>query len=184
MGGRNQKTQLLRSWWVGTDAESADDEPAAVLLESASEAFDAGLPITLLPRPPSRADFSAEGVLVAAPSEASKGFPGDLGVFADILPNEAKAPEPKPKALDALPVGDASAPPGAVMELNGLDFPCEELSPPNRLENGALRPDGLSPVLSVKLLELRSLARRAHRLSMKKLELRTLKDAGVGDRYV
>jgi hypothetical protein len=158
MGGRNQKTQLLRSWWLGADADTTDEDPAAVLLESANESFDAGLPVTLLPKTPSRADFSAEGVLAAEPSEASKGFPGDLGVFADVLPNEAKAPEPRPKALEAPPVGDASAAPGVVMELKGLDFPCEELSPPNRLENGALRPEGLSPwpdVLRVRLLVLR-----------------------------
>jgi len=161
MGGRNQKTQLLRSWWFGA-AKTAEEDPAAVLLDPASEAFDAGFPITLLPKPPSRADFSAEGVLARGFKDASKGFPGDLGVFADVLPNAAKAPEPRPKALEAPPVGDASAPPGVVMELNGLDFPCEELSPPNRFENGALRPEGLSAwppepdVLRVRLLELRS----------------------------
>src|SRR4051812_6158050 len=96
IGGRDQKTQLLRRGWLGVPADTTDEDPAAVLLESANEAFDAGLPITLLPKPPSRADFSAEGVLAAELREASNGFPGDLGVFADVLPNEAKAPDPRP----------------------------------------------------------------------------------------
>lgn len=59
-------------------------------------------------------------------------------------PKDANAPEPRPKALDAPLVGDARPPPGVVMELKGLDLPCEELSPPNRFEK-ALRPEGLSP---------------------------------------
>ena len=137
-----------------------------VLLDSVSEALDAGFPITLPPRPPSRADFSVEGVLAAAPRAASNGFPGDLGVLAEALPNDAKAPEPRPKALDAPPVGDASAPPGVVVALKGLDFPCEELSPPNRFEKlacparCALRAKEPSPwppdpeVLRERLLEL------------------------------
>jgi hypothetical protein len=58
-------------------------------------------------------------------------------------PNEAKAPEPKPKALDAPPLGDARLPPGVVTELSEC-FPCDVLSPPNRLKEEGLRPDGLS----------------------------------------
>lgn len=127
---------------------------------STSDVLEVGFPTALLPRPPSFTDFSAKGVLAAEPRADSNGFPGDLGVFAEAEPNEANAPEPRPKALEAPPVGDARPPPGVVMELKGLDFPCEELSPPNRLEKGALRPDELSPgppepdVLRERLLEL------------------------------
>jgi len=142
MGGRNQKTQLLRSRWAENAPELPDADPVVVLLESARDASDAGFPITLAPKPPSFADFSAEGVLAEGPRAASKGFPGDFGVFAE--PNEAKAPDPRPKALDAPPVGEDN-PLGVVTELKGFDFPCDELSPPNRFENVALRPAGLSP---------------------------------------
>jgi hypothetical protein len=102
--------------------------------------MDDGLLIALPPKAPSFADFSAVGVFAAAPRAASNGFPGVLGVFAE--PNEAKAPEPRPKALDAPAVGDTRLPPGVVTELNGF-FPSDELSPPNRLKEG-LRPEGLS----------------------------------------
>lgn len=64
-----------------------------------------------------------------------------MGVLPE--PKEANAPEPRPKALDAAVVGDARAP-GVVTELKGLDLPCEELSPPYRLDK-VLRPEGLSP---------------------------------------
>lgn len=71
--------------------------------------------------------FSKPGVL----RPLSKGLPGDLGVLA---PNAENAPVPRPK--DA-PPGDARpplpAPPGVVIVLKGFLFPCEELSPPNRL---------------------------------------------------
>jgi hypothetical protein len=54
-------------------------------------------------------------------------------------PKEANAPDPNPKAVDAL--GDTNAP-GVAMELKGLALPpCEELSPPNRLAK-EVRPDG------------------------------------------
>lgn len=119
-----------------------DVDPAVVLLEPARKELDVDFPITLLPSPPSFADFSADGVLAAPPRAASKGFPGDFGVLAD--PNEAKAPDPRPNALVAPPVGE-DRPLGVVMELNGFDFPCDELSPPSRLERFVLRPEGLSP---------------------------------------
>lgn len=133
MGGRNQNTQLSRSRW--TDAPD-------VLAESSREALDATRPTDLPAKPPSFADFSAPGVLTAAPKDDSKGFPVALGVFAE--PKEAKAPDPRPKAFDAPPVGDAKPPPGVVMELKGLVFWSEELSPPIRLKE-LLRPEGLSP---------------------------------------
>ena len=139
IGGRNQNTQLFRSWWTGgTDAR--DDVDRAPARDAAD-----GVLATALPSPPSFADFSAEGVFAElAARAASKGLPVDLGVLAE--PNEANAPEPRPKALDAPPVGEARLPPpGVVTELKGFAFPCDELSPPNRLGNEALRPVEESP---------------------------------------
>ncbi len=95
---------------------------------------------------PSFADFSADGVFAAptlAAKEASNGLPVDLGVLAE--PKDANAPEPRPNALDAPAVGEARLPPGVVIELKGFVFPCDELSPPNRLGNDALRPAEGSP---------------------------------------
>jgi hypothetical protein len=183
MGGRNQNTQLLRNWWVDGPAGRVAAFPA-----SRNETREAGLLIALPPKTPSLADFSAVGVFAATPKAASNGFPGDLGVLAE--PNEANAPEPRPKALDAAPIGDARLPPGVVTELSEC-FPCDVLSPPNRLLKEGLRPDGLSwpePVERESLLELPQvvlklgqrtmmgrrelthLARRLHRLSMKTSE--------------
>jgi len=133
MGGRNQNTQLLRRGWV-------PDVEITVLPDSASEALDACFPSALLPNPPSLADFSAAGVF--DPGAASKGLVVDLGVLAE--PKAAKAPEPRPNALVALPVGD-DTPPGVGRVLKGLDLPCDELSPPNRLGNWAPRAEELSP---------------------------------------
>lgn len=49
----------------------------------------------------------------ADPMAESKGLPGVFGVFAE--PNDAKAPEPRPKALEAPgPVGETSPLPGVV----------------------------------------------------------------------
>jgi hypothetical protein len=55
----------------------------------------------------------------------SKGLPDVLGVLAD--PNEANAPEPRPKALEAPLVGD-TRPPGVV--LKGFCFIDDGVSPP------------------------------------------------------
>ncbi len=66
--------------------------------------------------------FSAVGVL--APPRTlpkSNALPGDLGFFED--PNDAKAPEPSPKALDAPILGDGTTVVGEDIVLNGLDFP-------------------------------------------------------------
>lgn len=62
----------------------------------------------------------------------SNAVPGVLGVLlAD--PNEAKAPEPSPKAEEPPVVGDASAPGvNGEMALNGLRPPCDDVSPPKR----------------------------------------------------
>lgn len=58
-----------------------------------------------------------------------------MGVFAE--PKDAKAPEPRPKALDAPVVGEArEEPPGVVaaVALKGSFLPWEEVAPPNLLE--------------------------------------------------
>ncbi len=136
MGGRNQKTQLLRSGWADGAGSPAVGWPTG-FPASRSETYEAGLLSALPPKAPSLADFSAVGVFAVAPMAESNGFAGDL-----VEPNEAKAPEPRPKAVDAPPIGEAKLPPGVVAELNEC-FPSDELSPPNRLKEG-LRPEGLS----------------------------------------
>lgn len=70
----------------------------------------------------------------------SKGLPGVLSGLAE--PKEAKAPEPKPKALEAPPVGDTSPPPE---ELKWLALPCDDESGPWRLDEEVLREEE-SPV--------------------------------------
>lgn len=72
---------------------------------------------------------TAAGVTAVLKSNA---VPGVLGVlFAD--PNDAKAPDPSPKAEEPPVVGDASAPGvSGEMALKGLRPPCDDVSPPNR----------------------------------------------------
>ena len=83
-----------------------------------------------------RRSFFSDGVAGVGPAMAadlkSKAGPAVLGVLADD-PNDANAPEPRPKAVEPPAVGDAS-PPAAMgdMVLNGLRPPCDE-SPPVRL---------------------------------------------------
>jgi hypothetical protein len=91
-------------------------------------------------------DLEVSAFALLAPMARSNGLPGDFGVFAE--PKDAKAPEPRAKAFDAAPVGEARPPPGVVTELKGLDFPWEEVSPPNRFEKEALRLFVLSPWLA------------------------------------
>lgn len=157
MGGLNQNTQPLRRGCEYADADAPPLAPVAdaPAFDSAKEEFDV-FPAVDLPSPPSLADFSAVGVLAAAPRACSNGFPGVFGVLAE--PKEANAPDPSPNAVDA--PGEAS-PPGVVMELKGFLPPCEELSPPNRLGK-ELRPEGeesfwglLPEVDRESLLELR-----------------------------
>ena len=57
----------------------------------------------------------------AEPMALSNGLPGVFGVFAD--PKDAKAPEPRPKALDA--PGEARFAPGVVVK--ALDLPSPRL---------------------------------------------------------
>ncbi len=97
--------------------------------------------------------FLSDKVVGAGPAMAadlkSKAVPGVFGVLA-AEPNDANAPEPSPKAVDAPAVGDVS-PLGVIGEraLKGFRPPWEE-SPPGRLapENGRWAPSGLSPCVS------------------------------------
>jgi hypothetical protein len=78
--------------------------------------------------------FSTVGVL--APPRTlpkSNALPGDFGVFE--APKDANAPEPKPNALDAPIVGEGAISAGEDIVLKGLDFPCDDVSPPYRLES-------------------------------------------------
>ena len=81
--------------------------------------------------------FFSDGVVGTGPAMAadlkSKAVPGVLGVLA-AEPKDANAPEPRPNAVEAPAVGEAS-PPGGMgdMALNGLRPPWDE-SPPGRLE--------------------------------------------------
>lgn len=78
----------------------------------------------------------------------SSDVPGVLGVLAED-PNDANAPEPRPKAEDAPFVGEATfVVVKGEMPLNGLGFPLAELSPPNRLVDEYVR------VVSVLLISL------------------------------
>jgi hypothetical protein len=75
--------------------------------------------------------FSAVGVLVDPPTTLPKSSaPPAPGVFGPFeLPNEAKAPEPNPKALDAPAVGEDKDDAEGDMELKGFFVLCEEVSP-------------------------------------------------------
>jgi hypothetical protein len=71
----------------------------------------------------------------------SKAVPGVFGVF-DADPNDANAPDPRPNAVDAPTVGDATlAGTTGDIVLKGLDRPCEEVSPPKRFDAEKLRED-------------------------------------------
>lgn len=64
----------------------------------------------------------------------SKAVPGVLGVLA-ADPNEANAPDPRPKAEDPAVVGEAIVVlVNGGMALKGFLPPCDELSPPKRFE--------------------------------------------------
>ena len=60
----------------------------------------------------------------------SRDVAGVLGVFAEE-PNDAKAPDPRPKADEAPVVGEAVfVVVNGVIPLNGLDLPLKDPSPP------------------------------------------------------
>jgi hypothetical protein len=123
MGGRNQKTQLCLSTWAGG---------GDIFLNSAREALDP-LGAKIFVRAASFVAFSETCGLFPTTPPKSRAFPGDLGVFAD--PNEAKAPEPSPNALEAPVVGEDMTLVEGARALKGLDLTCEELSPVYRFDN-------------------------------------------------
>lgn len=118
IGGRNQKTQPCLKPCVGGGV-AAIDSVREVLDARGAGPFDVK----------SFSCFSVVGVL-ADPTTLPKSstFPGDFEDFEDA-PKDAKAPDPKPNALDAPTVGDAMAVVDGDMELKGFLLLWEELSP-------------------------------------------------------
>lgn len=132
MGGRYQTAQVYLSGHGALKSGGADGLAAFSGIEVVDVVSFRMLLTTLL----TGLSFFSEGVVGAGDDMAaalkSKAVPGVLGVFA-AEPNEAKAPEPRPKADEPPVVGDAR-PPGVNggMALKGLRPPCDE-SPPKRL---------------------------------------------------
>lgn len=128
MGGRYQNDQASFS---GCIWPTADPEGLASVIEVMFPGFPTAL----------EASFVAPCLGTADPMAESKGLPGVFGVFAE--PNEAKAPEPRPKALAAPPpaVGEASALPG--LEGKPPDLPSWRLD-----EEEANRPESVVPPLA------------------------------------
>jgi hypothetical protein len=81
-----------------------------------------------------RASLFGGALGTADPIAVSKGLPVVFGVLAE--PNDAKAPDPKPNALDA-PVGETKPTPGVVAK--GLGLTCDGVSPPWRFTDEPLR---------------------------------------------
>lgn len=77
--------------------------------------------------------FSAAGDSDAKELPKSSDVAGVFGVFAED-PKDANAPDPSPKAEEAPEEGEAmlAVDKGAI-ELDGLDLPLDEPSPPKRL---------------------------------------------------
>jgi hypothetical protein len=131
IGGLYQKVQESFRVWAAAGSSDADD------LVSEIDAMLGALPTVL------DMSFDCPGLWTTEPMADSKGFPRDFGVFA---PNEAKAPEPRPKALDAPLVGDVTPPPApGVVALKGPVLICEGASPLWRLEKEPLREDSMEP---------------------------------------
>lgn len=116
--------------------------------------------------------FFSLGVMgvAAAPLPQSKALPGVFGVLA-ADPNDAKAPDPRPKALEPPVVGEFK--PGPVrgeIALNGFARPpWDDVSPPKRFEVENVRVGGsfLSPWWSdMDRDSLLVLERRVHRFSL------------------
>lgn len=118
-----------------------------VLVKEDVEAFDVTLllPASLMPSLPR---FSGPGAGDATAEPKSRDVPGVLGVFAEE-PKEAKAPEPRPKAEEAPDVGEETLVDNGEMALKGLDLPCEEMSPPKRLEDVNDRGESVLPLLLI-----------------------------------
>lgn len=127
MGGRYQITQVYFSGH-GTLTSKGADEPAG-----SSRGVDSGSFRALFIIFPIGFSLLSVGVGGAPPPKVadlkSKAVPGVLGVlFAE--PKEAKAPDPRPKAVEPAMVGEASPP--AVMgerALKGLRPPWADVSP-------------------------------------------------------
>lgn len=120
MGGRYQITQVYLSGHGALTSGGADELAASSEVAVDSDSFRE-LFTTLL----AFSFFSAgvEGLPVATALK-SNAVPGVLGVLlAD--PNEANAPDPKPKAEEPAVVGEASPVPvmGELMALKGLRPP-------------------------------------------------------------
>lgn len=128
MGGRYQKDHASFSGWT-LAAREEEDADAAEALFSAMGAMLEEVEEPLETMGLADASF-ATVVVVLDPTEPraaeSNGLPPDLGVLAE--PNDAKAPDPRPNALDAPLVGDTRPPTGV---LKWLDL---EPSPPWRFD--------------------------------------------------
>ena len=77
----------------------------------------------------SLACFSLVGVLADMPTTLpkSRALPGVFGVFEE--PNEAKAPDPRPNALDAPGVVDEMEAVAGDARMKEFLVPCDKLSP-------------------------------------------------------
>ena len=106
MGGLYQKHHDSFNVCVGTGARLADlDSEMDAMLDVFPGTFGVSFP----------------GTLTADPIAVSKGLPLAVGVLTE--PKEAKAPDPKPKAVEAL-VGDVTPPGVGGKE----DLPCDAAS--------------------------------------------------------
>lgn len=141
VGGRYQTTQVYVSGHATEKSGGADDtEVFSGMVGVDMDSFRMLL-TTLLTGLSFFSDGVAGELADMAADLKSKAVPGVFGVLvAD--PKEAKAPEPRPKAVEPPVVGDAS-PPGVngEMALKGFRPPCDE-SPPKRLVVGKVRCGG------------------------------------------
>lgn len=121
---------------AGTSHESSPETAGA-----SCALCDTGLPgvaVVALPRILSPLAPGVEGDATApAALPKSNAVPGVLGVFV-AEPNDAKAPDPSPKAVEAPVVGEAMVPVDkGGMALKGLERPpWEEPPPPKRARGG------------------------------------------------
>ena len=124
VGGRYHTTQVDLSGCSGAVFEALlakDEEDACVFTLS---------PLISFPESFSRLSTELE--------PKSRAVPGDLGVLADD-PKDANAPEPSPNAEEAPAVGEATLVVDEDSVLKGLGLPCEDVSPPKRLEDEKVR---------------------------------------------
>lgn len=139
IGGRYQNVHESLNTCVATELEDLISEIEAML----------GARPTVLSLAPALLPPTG----AAEPIAVSKGFAEVFGVLAE--PNEANAPEPRPKALEA-PVGEVRPPPG-VVALKEPFLAEEGVSPPVRLLEKDLESEPLVPVERESLLVLRGL---------------------------